>query len=71
MTNDQIDDLTRRAVSAALAEIDAETCDETRRSAGPCGDALASKLHRVIEQALVELEAHKAAARGAIAAESI
>lgn len=71
MTNDQIDALTRRAVSAALAEIDSETCNETKRSAGPCGDALASNLHRVIEQALIDMEAHKAAVRGMIAAKSI
>lgn len=48
-----IDDITTDAVMAALESIDKDLTG-TKHSAGPCGDALANKLHEVIEAAVAK-----------------
>ena len=47
-----IDEVTERAVRAALAIVDEATEGTSQHSAGPCGDALAHRLHETIESAL-------------------
>lgn len=60
INEEQINELTRKAVQAALAVIDAAQLKNptghvgTRRSTGPCGDRLAAALHNVIEPAITE-----------------
>lgn len=49
-----IDEITRKAVLAALDIIDTETGGRTGHWDGPCGDLLASNLHRIIEASLKE-----------------
>lgn len=54
MRNISIDAVTREAVVAALAVLDAATDRTTKESDGPCGDALAAKLDSIIRKALME-----------------
>lgn len=56
MPSFKIHETTYKAVLAALEVIDKEYGEVTMKSAGPCGDSLASSLHKVIEEALVKLE---------------
>lgn len=46
-------DTVHAAVRAALDVID-EVYPELNKSEGPCGDALAAKLHKTIEKAIIE-----------------
>ncbi len=46
------DEITRKAVQAALNVIDESTLGATNKSEGPCGDKLAAELHKVISAAL-------------------
>jgi hypothetical protein len=53
--SERIEAITKRAVGAALFEIDRMTGSATLKSAGPCGDKLAGELDKLISSAL---EAH-------------
>lgn len=56
MSHFKIHDTTYQAVVSALDVIDSRYGEVTRKSEGPCGDELASKLHKVIQEALTKLE---------------
>lgn len=47
-----LEQVTRKAVIAALESLDNSTENRTSRPQGPCGDSLASSLHETILKAL-------------------
>ena len=53
-----IEDVTTKAVHAALDIIDEAVDKTSRRSPGPCGDELAYVLHETIKTALIKHMAH-------------
>ena len=54
-----VEETTRSAVLAALDVIDEATDNTSKKSESPCGDSLAFKLHKLIEQALTEHMKHR------------